>query len=201
MSHDAHEILLVASGIPVPSGRRHQRPGAGPSARSRGLLAAEVADRRVRGAPLGRQSVRAEAAALQAAREGGDLAVHERRLSQVDTFDPSPRLTKYAGQPIDGKVQGDVIVPAGVSRAADAEPVRVQEARQSGIEVSEIFPNLSQHVDDIAFLRSVYGRSNDHVQAHLRDADGADHPSGFPSVGSWVTYGLGTENRACRRSS
>ena len=63
---------------------------------------------------------------------------------------------------------------------------------ESGIEVSEIFPNIAKHVDEIAFIRSVYGRSNDHVQATYEMQTGQIR-MGFPSVGSWVTYGLGSE--------
>ena len=59
--------------------------------------------------------------------------------------------------------------------------------------MSEIFPHLSQHVDEIAFLRSVYGRSNDHVQGTYEMQTGQIN-LGFPSVGSWVTYGLGSES-------
>src|SRR5438034_11322551 len=66
---------------------------------------------------------------------------------------------------------------------------------QSGMDVSEIFPTLAQHVDDFALLRSVYGKSNDHVQAHYELATGMIR-MGFPSVGSWVTYGLGSENQS-----
>src|SRR6266487_2990997 len=84
--------------------------------------------------------------------------------SQVDTFDPKPALAKYAGQPIDGKVEGDVIVRQGFPGPLMPSPFSFKKYGQSGIEVSEIFPHLSEHVDEIAFLRSVYGRSNDHVQ-------------------------------------
>src|SRR5438132_2145870 len=111
--------------------------------------------------------------------------------SQVDTFDPKPSLTKYAGEPIDGKVKGDVIVRQGFPGPLMPSPFTFKKYGQSGMEVSEIFPNLSQHVDEIAFLRSVYGRSNDHVQGTYEMQTGQIN-LGFPSVGSWVTYGLGS---------
>ena len=60
--------------------------------------------------------------------------------------------------------------------------------------VSEIFPHVGAHADELAVLRSVYGKSNDHVQAHYALATGMIR-MGFPSVGSWVSYGLGTENQ------
>src|SRR4249920_3027335 len=84
--------------------------------------------------------------------------------SQVDTFDPKPALAKYAGEPIDGKVQGDVIVRQGFPGPLMPSPFSFKKYGESGIEVAELFPNLSRHVDEMAFLRSVYGRSNDHVQ-------------------------------------
>src|SRR5213596_458884 len=70
-------------------------------------------------------------------------------------------------------------------------PFTFKKYGQSGVEVTEIFPHLSQHVDEIAFLRSVYGRSNDHVQGTYEMQTGQIN-LGFPSVGSWVTYGLGS---------
>jgi hypothetical protein len=112
--------------------------------------------------------------------------------SQMDTFDPKPALSKYAGEPIDGKVRGDVIVRQGFPGPLMPSPFSFKKYGQSGIEVSEIFPHLSQHVDEIAFLRSVYGRSNDHVQGTYEMQTGQIN-LGFPSVGSWVTYGLGSQ--------
>src|SRR6185436_13328864 len=111
--------------------------------------------------------------------------------SQMDTFDPRPALTKYAGEPIDGKVRGDVIVRQGFPGPLMPSPFSFKKYGQSGMEVSEIFPYLSQHVDEIAFLRSVYGRSNDHVQGTYEMQTGQIN-LGYPSVGSWVTYGLGS---------
>jgi len=111
--------------------------------------------------------------------------------SQVDTFDPKPALAKYAGEPIDGKVQGDVIVRQGFPGPLMPSPFAFKKCGQSGIEVAELFPHLSRHVDEIAFLRSVYGRSNDHVQGTYEMQTGQIN-LGFPSVGSWVTYGLGS---------
>jgi len=111
--------------------------------------------------------------------------------SHVDTFDPKPALAKYAGEPIDGKVQGDVIVRQGFPGPLMPSPFAFRKCGQSGIEVAELFPELSRHVDEIAFLRSVYGRSNDHVQGTYEMQTGQIN-LGYPSVGSWVTYGLGS---------
>jgi hypothetical protein len=73
-------------------------------------------------------------------------------------------------------------------------PFEFKKYGQSGIEVSELFPHIAGHVDELAVLRSVYSMSNDHVQAHYALATGMIR-MGFPSVGAWVTYGLGSENQ------
>jgi hypothetical protein len=114
-------------------------------------------------------------------------------VSQVDTFDPKPALARYAGQPLDGKVAGDVIVRQGHPGPLMPSPFAFKKYGQSGMEVSDLFPHIGGHVDDIAFVRSVYGQSNDHVQATYEMQTGQVR-MGFPSVGSWVTYGLGSEN-------
>src|SRR5215470_1113952 len=117
-------------------------------------------------------------------------------VSHVDTFDPKPALTKYAGQPLDGLVAGDVVVRQGHPGPLMPSPFTFKKYGQSGIEVSELFPILAeQHIDDVALIRSMYGKSNDHVQAHYELATGMIR-MGFPSVGSWVTYGLGSENQS-----
>jgi hypothetical protein len=114
-------------------------------------------------------------------------------VSHVDTFDPKPALTKYAGELLDGKVAGDVIVRQGNPGPLMPSPFQFRKYGQSGIEVSELFPNIGGLVDDIAFVRSVYGQSNDHVQATYEMQMGQTR-MGFPSIGSWVTYGLGSES-------
>jgi len=114
-------------------------------------------------------------------------------VSHVDTFDPKPALEKYAGQPLTGK--GEIVVRQGHPGPLMPSPFQFRKYGQSGMDVSEIFPALAKHVDDLALLRSVYGKSNDHVQAHYELATGMIR-MGFPSMGSWVTYGLGSENQS-----
>ena len=113
--------------------------------------------------------------------------------SAVDLWDHKPALTKYAGEPLDGKVHGDVNVRQGFPGPLMPSPFEFKRFGQSGKLISEIFPNLGQHVDELAFIHSVYGKSNDHVQAHYEMQSGQIRV-GFPSAGSWVTYGLGTES-------
>jgi len=113
-------------------------------------------------------------------------------VSHVDTFDPKPALRRYAGEPLTGK--GEVIVRQGNPGPLMPSPFAFRKYGQSGIDVSEIFPSIAQHADELAVMRSVYGQSNDHVQAHYLISSGTVR-MGYPSVGSWVTYGLGTENQ------
>ncbi len=112
-------------------------------------------------------------------------------VSHVDTFDPKPMLHKYAGQPMTGK--GDVVVRQGYPGPLMPSPFTFKKYGQSGLDVSEIFPLIAEHADEFALLRSVYGKSNDHVQAHYALATGMIR-MGYPSLGAWVTYGLGSEN-------
>ena len=113
-------------------------------------------------------------------------------VSHVDTFDPKPMLTKYHGQPLTGK--GRVRVRQGYPGPLMKSPFEFKKYGQSGIEVSELFPHIGGMVDDLAMIRSGKGRSNDHVVAHYEWNTGS-LLMGFPSVGSWVTYGLGSENQ------
>ena len=134
----------------------------------------------------------AKEAALCAARHQRDFTVHVRRRQPCRHLRSETGLRKYAGEPLTGK--GEVVVRQGNPGPLMPSPFTFRKYGQSGIDVSEIFPQIAQHVDEMAILRSVYGSSNDHVQAHYLIATGSVR-MGFPSVGSWVTYGLGTENQ------
>ena len=113
-------------------------------------------------------------------------------VSHIDTFDPKPMLDKYHGHPLTGK--GTVKVRQGYPGPLMRTPFEFKKYGQSGIEVSGLFPNVGNMVDDLAVIRSCQGRSNDHVLAHYEWNTGS-RLMGFPSVGSWVTYGLGSENQ------
>lgn len=113
--------------------------------------------------------------------------------SAVDLWDYKPSLTKYAGEPLDDKVHGDIHVRQGYPGPLMPSPFEFKRWGQSGKLISEVFPNIGSHVDEIAFVHSVYGRTNDHVQAHYEMQSGQIRV-GFPSAGSWITYGLGTES-------
>ncbi len=112
-------------------------------------------------------------------------------LSHVDTFDPKPALTKMDGEPMPGpKVKTD-----RASGGLMASPFRFQKKGESGIEVSEIFPRVGELIDDFCVVRSMYSESINHLPSMLMMNTGHALRGGSrPSFGSWITYGLGTEN-------
>jgi hypothetical protein len=111
--------------------------------------------------------------------------------SQVDTFDPKPELLKRQGEAMTGV--GDYVVSQGNPGGLMPSPWQFKKYGQCGMDVSELFPNVAQHVDDMAFIRSMHAVSNDHGPA-LYQMNTGTLLAGHPSVGSWITYGLGAEN-------
>jgi hypothetical protein len=110
--------------------------------------------------------------------------------SQVDTFDPKPRLKAEHGQPMKLKIDATQFDNNGAVLASHWE---FQQHGQSGIPVSELFPQLATKVDDLCVIRSMKSDFPEHAQATLMLHCG--HPlQGRPSLGSWLSYGLGTEN-------
>jgi hypothetical protein len=113
-------------------------------------------------------------------------------VSHVDTFDPKPMLTKYHRQP--HPKQAEIRVRQGYPGPLMKSPYEFRKYGQSGVEVSDLFPYIGSIVDDLAMIRSCQGRSSDHVLSHYEWNTGSIL-MGFPSVGSWITYGLGSENQ------
>ena len=117
--------------------------------------------------------------------------------SQVDTFDPKSDLEKYNGKTMSTVIHnaGEVKTFGGGNNAPlMRSPYKFQKYGKSGIEVSEIFPHVGSCVDDMCFIRSIYGDSNNHAPA-LFEMNTGSIMQGHPSIGSWVSYGLGTENQ------
>lgn len=112
-------------------------------------------------------------------------------VSQMDTFDPKPMLDKHQGEVLTGK--GDVVVSQGNPGGLMPSPWKFKKYGQCGMDVSDLFPHVGECVDDIAFIRSMYAISNDHAPALFQMNTGFVLP-GYPSMGSWITYGLGSEN-------
>jgi hypothetical protein len=110
--------------------------------------------------------------------------------SHVDTFDPKPSLEKYAGQPMPGETPRTER-PTGVLLNS---PFKFKKRGNSGIEISELFENLSAHADDLCVIRSMYADVPNHEPSLMLMNTGESRLV-RPSVGSWVTYGLGTENQ------
>jgi hypothetical protein len=105
-------------------------------------------------------------------------------MSHVDSFDPKPKLAEYQRE---GKTR------EGGGKALGS-PWASKPRGQSGIEMTDLFPHLAESVDDLCVIRSMRGDHNDHFQATLGIHTGSVTFK-RPSVGSWVTYGLGTENQ------
>lgn len=113
--------------------------------------------------------------------------------SQVDTWDYKPALEKYDGKPLEGFDKNTGFFTANVGPVMKS-PFQFARHGQCGAWVSEIFPKMAEHVDDMAFLHSCYTGSNNHSPALFMMNTGTAR-MGFPCVGSWVTYGLGSESR------
>jgi hypothetical protein len=113
-------------------------------------------------------------------------------VSHLDTFQYKPALEKYNRLPMEGK--GEIKVRQGYPGPLMQSPFSFKQYGNSGAWVSEIFPNIATMVDDLAFVHSCQGASNDHVISHYEWNTGSVQ-MGFPSVGSWITYGLGSVNQ------
>ncbi len=109
--------------------------------------------------------------------------------SQVDTFDPKPKLAEYHGKPLPMETPRTQFNDNGnVLRS----PWAFTRHGQSGLEVSELFPEVAKHADDLCVIRSMTSNFSEHTNANyfLHTGNGAQ---GRPSVGAWATYGLGSD--------
>src|SRR3954471_13962207 len=103
--------------------------------------------------------------------------------SHVDTWDPKPELTKFDGKTIPGH-----------DGLAFGSPFKFNKMGKSGVEVSEVFPKLGEHIDDMAVIRSMWTDIPAHdVAQRFMNTGSLQLPK--PSLGSWTVYGLGTENQ------
>lgn len=110
--------------------------------------------------------------------------------SHVDTFDPKPMLTKHHGQPL----PYSNLPTERKTGTCFKSPFAFKKYGQSGIEVSDLFQNVAQHIDDIAVIRSMHADVPNHEPSLLLLNCG-DGRLVRPSFGSWMTYGLGSENQ------
>lgn len=113
--------------------------------------------------------------------------------SQVDTWDYKPQLAKVDGKDLPGfdKHTGFFADQVGPLMKS---PFKFERHGQSGAWVSELFPHMARHVDKMAFIYSCWTDSNNHSPALFKINTGMSR-MGFPCLGSWVTYGLGTESQ------
>jgi hypothetical protein len=117
-------------------------------------------------------------------------------VSQLDTFDYKPSLQKYAGQRLpkvpglSGEIEGFLSSP----HRAIPSPFEFKRYGQSGRWLSSLLPNLGECVDDLAFVYGIMVDNNNHGPATMHVNTGSRF-QGSPSVGSWVTYGLGSPNQ------
>ena len=111
--------------------------------------------------------------------------------SQVDTFDYKPLLERDHGKPLPFAKPRVFSAPTGNLLKS---PFKFQQYGQSGAWVSEIFPHVAQHVDDLCIINGMHGSNSRHGGALLELHTGSD-TFVRPSMGSWITYGLGTENQ------
>jgi len=111
-------------------------------------------------------------------------------LSQVDSFDPKPMLEKYHGQPL----PGGSIATERKTGSLMKSPFAFKKYGKSGLEVSDLFPMVGAQADDICVIRSMYTDIPNHEPSLLMMNTGHTQV-GRPSMGAWLTYGLGTDNK------
>jgi len=113
--------------------------------------------------------------------------------SHIDTFDPKPALEKYDGQRLPPSYGTVVSEFTKGDTPLLKSPWKFNKYGQCGREVSTLFPHIAQKVDDICFVRSFYTESTVHAPAMYQVNTGRIL-MGYPSMGSWITYGLGSES-------
>ncbi|MDX1963416.1 MAG: DUF1501 domain-containing protein [Pirellulales bacterium] len=120
--------------------------------------------------------------------------------SQIDTFDYKPTLQKLNGQPLPDSIKSAIAatkfanVTHGCKEELLASPYKWSQYGQSGLWVSELFPHVAKHVDKLCLIHSLQADSNNHAPASYQLHTG-DVRAGKASLGSWTTYGLGSENQ------
>ena len=113
--------------------------------------------------------------------------------SQVDLLDPKPLLAKHAGQAPGRDIANDILLIDNAGGMMPS-PFRFAKHGESGVEVSEVLPQLAKHVDDLAVVRSMFSTNFTHGPATFLMQGGRIFPD-RPTLGAWVIYGLGSENQ------
>ena len=118
-------------------------------------------------------------------------------VSHVDTFDPKPELARHNGQPLSVELARTIktsFIHDPTKAILRGSPWTFRPGGTCGTPVSDLFPRVRERMDDIAVIRSCFGDAFDHAPAIYLRNSGAQFP-GRPCLGSWVVYGLGTENQ------
>ncbi len=117
-------------------------------------------------------------------------------VSQMDAFEYKPRLRELHGKPIPGNpgVSGELQGRLSFPHACVGSPFEFQQHGDSGRWMSDLFPHLAKQADDLAFIHSIKTDNQNHGPSTYHVTTGSQFP-GHPSVGSWIQYGLGTENQ------
>jgi len=112
--------------------------------------------------------------------------------SHIDLFDPKPELTRLDGKEFPGELKYDDA--AGASREVMGSPWKFSKHGQSGMDFSELVPHMAGIADEITMIRSMHTGVNNHGQS-INALHNGSILTGRPTLGSWLTYGLGSENR------
>lgn len=113
--------------------------------------------------------------------------------SHVDLFDPKPELDRRHGQPIPVFRPEDAFMGRKTQNVAMRSPYQFAKHGRAGIDIAETFPLLARHADELCVIRSLHAESNNHGPALFQMNSGFIQ-AGRPCMGSWVTYGLGSES-------
>ncbi len=111
--------------------------------------------------------------------------------SHLETFDPKPLLNQYDGRPLPVRN----LETENMTGRAFGSPFKFKKYGESGIEVSELFPHVGRVIDDVCVIRSMHTNSVTHTPS-LMMMNSGDLVESTPAMGSWVTYGLGSENQS-----
>lgn len=110
--------------------------------------------------------------------------------SGIDLFDPKPALDRLHGEPFPGEIKVLFPYPGNIMKS----PFKFRQHGQCGAPVSHVYPNIAKHVDDITFLKACHCEEQNHVPACYMVNTGF-RQFGYPTLGSWATYGLASGRR------
>lgn len=114
-------------------------------------------------------------------------------LSHVDSFDYKPELTKLHGKSLQTDEKPDIFF--GQMGLLRGEDWKFKPRGQSGLMISDMFPHIAELADDLTVLRSMESKSANHTPGLFLANSGFEF-NGFPSMGSWISYGMGVENES-----